>query len=525
MMEYDAVVIGGGIAGLTAAAYLSRAGKSILLCEQEEKCGGLVNTFVRDGFFFDGGIRAFENAGVLFPMLRQLGINIDLVPNRISLGIEDKIIFINSEESVEQYENLLKDLYPENLDEICQIFEQIRLMMRYIDIQYGIDNPMFLDFKKDQEYMVKKVIPWMFKYLFTAPKISRLNTPVLDFLKKYSQNQSLLDIIAQHFFRETPAFFALSYLKLYLDYYYPLGGTGVIISNLVDFITLNNGKIKTKTKITGLDINKRSIVDYEGTTYHYRKLIWAADQQMLYKLIDPDQVADVKTKKNIVDHKTLIFGKSGNDSVYTLFLGVNLTPNYFSSKCTGHFFYTPDRKGQSIAGPIPFNQNQQIIEEWLEIFFKQTTYEISIPVIRDSSLAPPGKTGLIISVLFDYQLTKYIENQGWYESFKNFCENRIVKSLDSSIFSGLEKSILYKSSSTPLTMARLTGNHEGAITGWSFTNHPVPAESRIPKILNAIKTPIPNVYQAGQWTYSPSGLPISFLTGKIAADQVIKNSR
>ncbi|NTW45341.1 MAG: FAD-dependent oxidoreductase [Anaerolineaceae bacterium] len=110
-MEYDAVVIGGGIAGLTASAYLSKAGKSILLCEKEDKCGGLVNTFERDGFFYDGGIRALENAGVLFPMLRQLGIALDFVPNKISVGVEDKVIFINAENDVDQYEDLLKNLY------------------------------------------------------------------------------------------------------------------------------------------------------------------------------------------------------------------------------------------------------------------------------------------------------------------------------------------------------------------------------------------------------------------------------
>jgi hypothetical protein len=50
----------------------------------------------------------------------------------------------------------------------------------------------------------------------------------------------------------------------------------------------------------------------------------------------------------------------------------------------------------------------------------------------------------------------------------------------------------------------------------------MPAESRLPKILSATRTPIPGIYQAGQWTYSPSGLPISLLTGKLAADQVSK---
>jgi len=57
-MNYDAIIVGGGIAGLTTAAYLSKAGHATLLCEKEDKCGGLINTFERDGFVYDGGIRA-----------------------------------------------------------------------------------------------------------------------------------------------------------------------------------------------------------------------------------------------------------------------------------------------------------------------------------------------------------------------------------------------------------------------------------------------------------------------------------
>ena len=34
------------------------------------------------------------------------------------------------------------------------------------------------------------------------------------------------------------------------------------------------------------------------------------------------------------------------------------------------------------------------------------------------SLAPEGKTGLIISVLFDYSLTKHIQAMGWYDEFR-----------------------------------------------------------------------------------------------------------
>jgi phytoene dehydrogenase-like protein len=98
----------------------------------------------------------------------------------------------------------------------------------------------------------------------------------------------------------------------------------------------------------------------------------------------------------------------------------------------------------------------------------------------------------------------------------------MLKTLEESVYPDIQQDIIHQFSSTPLTMEELTGNFEGAITGWSFNNDPMPAESRLPRIMNAVKTPIPGVHQAGQWTYSPSGLPISILTGKIAADQAIK---
>jgi len=520
---YDAIVVGGGLAGLTAAAYLSRAGKSVLLCEQAEKCGGLVNTFERGGFIYDGGIRALENSGVLFPMLRQLGIDLEFLPNVISIGLEDRIMRVEPERSVDAYQDLLLHFYPENRTEIEQIMQQIRTIMHYMDVQYGIENPIFLDMKANQEYMLRVIVPWLFKYALTAPKISKITAPAEEFLKRFTANQSLVDIIAQHFFKETPAYFALSYLKLFLDYHYPRGGTGTFVAKLVDLITANHSEIRTNTAIVAVDAANRSITDAQGGKYAYRRLIWAADQQALYRLLKAEAIPDAKARKRIAAHKALLEGKAGNDSVYTLFLGVNLPPAYFAEKCTGHFFYTADRTGQSSAGPIPYGQDRQTVETWLEKFLGLTTYEISIPALRDEHMAPPGKTGLVISFLFDYKLVKRIEEQGWYDDFKKRCDQTILRVLDRSVFPGLQAAVEQAFSSTPVTMQKLTGNHEGAITGWSFTNQPMPAENRLPKIMNAITTPIPGVYQAGQWTYSPSGLPISLLTGKIAADQVLKD--
>ena len=144
-------------------------------------------------------------------------------------------------------------------------------------------------------------------------------------------------------------------------------------------------------------------------------------------------------------------------------------------------------------------------------------------MLRDHTLAPEGKTGVIISMLFDYSVTKHIETLGWYDEFKKLVTEQIVTVLDASLYPGLKATIIGSLTSTPVTLERIAGNSEDAITGWAFTNDIMPAVRSLPGVATSVLTPIPGTYQAGQWTYSPSGLPISILTGKMAADRVLKD--
>ena len=525
----DVLIVGAGMAGLTAAAYLSRAGLKVFLCEKEKQIGGLVNSFEYKGFIFDGGIRGIENSGIVIPMLRQLGIQVDFLANPVSLGIARDVIGIESEDSLAAYQALLEKYFPDNKPDIASIIQEIHKVMGYMDILYGIDNPLFMDLT-DLEYVSRTILPWILKYVRTLPKISKLNQPVDEYLAGFSNNRALIDILAQHFFQKTPASFALSYVSLYLDYRYPRGGTGTLPRTLEQFILEKSGEIRRETLITRVDPGRNQATDSMGNLYQYKKLIWAADLQTLYSLVDLAALPDKKLVRKIEARQKEIAGKLGGDSVFTLYLTVNLDSATFAKISNPHFFYTPLLTGLSHA-PLEelrnpergFTGDKSLIMAWLKRYLDFTTYEISIPVLRDPSLAPPGQTGLIISSLFDYSLTKHIQTMGWYDEFRKWTTEHIIEVLDASIYPGLKVAILDSFTSTPLTLERISGNAQGAITGWAFTNAFMPAVKSLPKVASSVLTPIPNTYQAGQWTYSPSGLPISILTGKLAADRVLKD--
>ncbi|TYB91420.1 MAG: NAD(P)/FAD-dependent oxidoreductase [Kosmotoga sp.] len=528
MDNYDSVVVGGGISGLTSAAYLARAGSNVILLEKNNKCGGLVNTFTKDGFLFDGGVRALESAGIILPMLRELEIEIETVKSPVSIGIENEIIHINSGHSLNDYANLLRKFYPESEDEIENVISVIKKITKDMEVLYGVDNPLFTNILKDKMKFIKVYLPWLFKFLLTLRRINKMKMPVEELLGKMVKNKSLNDIISQHFFKSTPAFFAMSYFYLYQDYFYPKGGVGKLAEAVQKKIVELGGEIKTETEVVRIVPSSNTLIDNKGNSYKYNDLIWTADLNRLYSITSTENLPQ-ETAEKIKSFKNTITKKHGTDSVFSLFIAVDAPPESFRKITHGHFFYTPSSKGlgevnRSELKNITSNfsgTSKEVILEWLDRYCSMNTYEISIPVLKDPDAAPEGKTGLIASILFDYELVKKIKEAGWYTEFKEYVENKMIEVTKESVFPMFEDKILFKFSATPLSIESIVGSFEGSIVGWSFEES-IPVTSSMMKVNDSIKTFIPNVLQAGQWTYSPSGVPMCILTGKLAADKASK---
>ena len=96
----------------------------------------------------------------------------------------------------------------------------------------------------------------------------------------------------------------------------------------------------------------------------------------------------------------------------------------------------------------------------------------------------------------------------------------MVKVISDSVYPMLKDKIIDSFLSTPLTINNRIGSSEGAIVGWEF-NQDMPVVNEIQIADRSVYTPLPSIYQAGQWAYSPAGVPMSILTGKLAANKVI----
>jgi phytoene dehydrogenase-like protein len=526
--NYDVIVVGAGMAGLTAAAYLSQSNMRVLLIEKEDTCGGLIGSFTMNGHTVDKGARAIIDSGIFFPMMKQLGLNIEFVKNPIRISVGDETIVLDDPSSLDDYGNMLKKLYPQNSNDINAIMIQIKKVMKYMDVLYGIENPLFLPKPYDMKYLGKTMLPWMGKFLINMNKAMKLFEPINDFLRKYTSNEQLINIISQHFFEATPTFFALSYFSLYMDYQYPIGSTQVVVDELKNYILEHGGEIQTSTEVVSIDVDHKTLTSKNQKQFSFDQLLWTGDLNQLYQTIDLQSMISTSLQQTIQEKRKFLADKKGADSIMSVYLIVDIAPLSFKDIIGPHEFYTPNKEGLSSVslnevkdGKGAFINDAPAILSWIKKFIKNNTLEISIPSLRDASLSPKNETALIVSTLFDYEFIKHIQSISLYEEVKELVTSMMIEMIGYR-FPGFESHVLHTGVSTPLTIASRTFATQGSVTGWSFVNEPFPVETKFLKVSSSVLTPISHIKVAGQFTFNPSGIPVAILTGKLAADAVLK---
>jgi len=128
--KYDVIIIGAGMGGLSAGAFLAREGKTVLILEKHNKPGGYVTSFTRKGYTFDSAIFHLTDMGenqTISQFIRFWGgkVSSRRIRYKFRYFIGDKECLIDGKD----VEKDLKSYFPEESSAIRKFFSISARMM------------------------------------------------------------------------------------------------------------------------------------------------------------------------------------------------------------------------------------------------------------------------------------------------------------------------------------------------------------------------------------------------------------
>jgi phytoene dehydrogenase-like protein len=325
-----------------------------------------------------------------------------------------------------------------------------------------------------------------------------LEVPLIEFLGRYLSNPNLNRILSQLYFGGTPALFGLGYSKVYLDYYYPEKGLQSLTDVLGDYIVEKGGHIQTACRVTKISVTNGQAGGVEledGRTLRCKYVISAADMKRTFlELLEP---AILKS-----DFRGRIEKAEIGESAVCVFLGTDIPAEQLPVQGCPHLYIHPDYQGIEAQ------------DRMKDDFFSHTPVEMSIPVLNNPNLAPPGKSGIIISALAKSAFARDWETQSGRPTPAYYA---LKENVADQVIPGLSEHILFRQISTPYTYSRYTLNSGGSICGWTYDRQTTFHRKGTPGMGTSMLTPIRNLLQAGHWTVYPGGAPVCILSGRLAA--------
>ncbi|MGE5604939.1 MAG: phytoene desaturase family protein [Bacteroidota bacterium] len=502
--KYDAIIIGAGIGGLIAGNYLARKGVKTLIYEQHQTPGGYVCGFKRKGFYFDGGAQSFPSCGLLFPILKELGLLERLKFKRAYHRFVLPGIDVTTE-SWQGFQNAFIEAFPEFREELAGFFGELSDVMKVIGL-FSNDTGMALlngteKFMKIFSIMKDKQNREAMMKMGEYSKVS-----AADFIgSRLKGNQKLRDFFTRLCYQDVSLMAYAGMWHCYLnDYWYPEIGLQEFSNLLADSIRMNGGILSYGTLIKRVMVKKGKavgVVTGDNQEIGAKYVISAGDYLKLFQQMTGEKYAP----KNI---KFQLAKPAVSETFATLFLGLKTRAEELDKILrVAHVYYYPGY--------------ELFLKEDDENYFQKAGLGISAPSLHNPALSDQGKASLVIQTFAPYNwMNRWgagpnLERTETYRSLKQRVVSEMVATLERFI-PGIKEEIEVMELATPLTMERYTLNSFGASAGWSWDSKKAPVKmGRF-----SLKTPIKNLFTCGHWTAIPAGVPSAALTGRMAAKLV-----
>jgi len=480
--SYDVVVIGGGIGGLTCGALLAMNRMSVLVVEQSSKPGGCCSSFEHKDYIFDNGLCALlgcEFDGPIYETLMELG----LIGNIEFIKMEPRIRVIGSDydlriSSAESLEDKLAELFPMEAFAIHEFMAECKVMAT--EMERLSKNSI------DLVNLVQKIffyITFLFKYGMMKKYGGKSWHEVITSLFEDVKLRTIL-LSVTHFDPRTMAPLPMMILGSGEGFYYPKGGAQALANVMVDGIYKYHGEIALDTKVDKISVQDKKaagVMLNDGRRIRSRYVISNADsKQTFLNMVGEEHLPTGFSKA--LDESQLY------NSPFLVSLGVTLNLKVMGFD-NAYIVYNPSEDTNELFGTDPEKRQVTII----------------INSIKEPSQVPNSNSCVQLSVMFPYDA---VDN---WEVEQDVIADKLINSADK-VIPGLSEHIICKHITTPLTMQQNTLNIQGAM-GWL----PTPGSK-----MRSQKTPIKNLYQAGQWTHPGAGVPTVMTSGRHAAELTMK---
>jgi len=487
MKKQRIVVLGGGIAGLTAAALLAKRGHRVTLIEKESKVGGYVTGFWRQGFYFDATgafLAACQTGGEFHHILDELGIADELrfKPIPAIRNIYPDFSLELDYRNPAEYVKGVMACFP----------DQTKALEQYSELTARLGRE-FLAFEK-AAWWRKALMPLWFPTLFRCARHSH-GAIIRRF---FGDNQRIVQALSALPTTLAPSrlsyiFVAVMWAKvLKQGVFYPLGGMTKISESFAGALTRVGGQLLLGrsvrqivcqgSKVTGVLLDNEETVTGDRVIGTFNPML---GQQML----DDGQ----KLYGRMFD----LSRYQASPSALLFYIGLPAAAlpadwPYFVSIHTGR-----DIEQEAAA------LEQGSMENGLHLV-------ITTPSLIDPSLAPAGHHSLKVLVHAPHA-SLYDQTYGTDENFARL-RDRIQRLIKDSCRIDLARDALFIEKATPGTLLRYTGNEGGAMYGFDAACGQV-GPQRPP-----IRTKLDNLLWVGHYTRPAHGIVGSALSGSFAAN-------
>ena len=503
-MKYNTIIIGGGLAGLTAGATLAKFGKKVLLLEQHYKPGGCATTFKRGDFIIEVGLHEMS------------GLNEDSKLMRIfkMMDVDKEVEFVQ----VPEFYGVVSDgkdfVFPHGFQNATKA-----LLDKYPDEEKGIKKFVKLLTGVRKEALSLPGTPLMRKLIYPLMPLLYPNLveatkhTVGSWLDKHISNENTkLDLVAHiAYWGDDPYTLSMYYFCLpfagFIENggHFIKGGSQKLSDHLAAYIEKQCGsvllgkmaeKIVTKNGraigVTFRDVfNKNS----EPITVPCDNAVANCAIPLVPALLDEPHATSLKQQ---------IKSKTSSCSLLSVYLGFKTNLEKFGVKHYSNFIQGVDVKSLKDVHP-----NQK--GDWSKRSFIFVDYGQI-----DSQLAPEGKSaGAICTV--DYLKDWERLSKDEYKAKKEEVAQILLQRLDKQ-FPGIKESIEYYEVATPKTMQRFTLNPEGTPYGFNQSKEQTGTKRFRNNFL------IPNLYFASAWAFPGGGFEGSITGGFLAALQMNRDN-